>query len=150
MIWLPFYLGVSLAAGRDTYWLQGLFCLVLCLAWPFSRKIYFLKNFTWNSFCNLWKSNVNETLFTNLPQKTLWSRGGTVEAIKGLERLISIWTERNVYDATFLVKLHKCLGECKWVNKFSIKGIYSQTSYKQPIKLSSWGGLYGRCLFTRV
>ena len=50
-------------------------------------------------------------LFTNLSQKTLCPRGGTVEAIKGLERLISIWTERNVYDATFLVKLHKCLGE---------------------------------------
>ena len=34
-----------------------------------------------------------------------------MEAIKGLERLISIWTERNVYDSTYLVKLHKCLGE---------------------------------------
>ena len=34
-----------------------------------------------------------------------------MEAIRGLERLISIWTERNVYEATFLVKLHKCLGE---------------------------------------
>ena len=38
------------------------------------------------------------------------SRGGRVDDIKGLERLISIWTERNVYDASFLVKLHKCLG----------------------------------------
>ena len=38
-----------------------------------------------------------------------------MEAIKGLERLISIWTERNVYEATFLVKLHKCLGE--WIGK---------------------------------
>ena len=39
------------------------------------------------------------------------SRGGRVDDIKGLERLISIWTERNVYDASFLVKLHKCLGK---------------------------------------
>ncbi|XP_027048022.1 regulation of nuclear pre-mRNA domain-containing protein 1B-like [Pocillopora damicornis] len=39
------------------------------------------------------------------------AQGGSVEAIRGLERLISIWTERNVYEATFLVKLHKCLGE---------------------------------------
>lgn len=39
------------------------------------------------------------------------SQGGSVEAIKGLERLISIWTERNVYEATFLMKLHKCLGQ---------------------------------------
>ena len=68
-------------------------------------------------------------LFTNLPQKTLWSRGGTVEAIKGLERLISIWTERNVYDATFLVKLHKCLGQYEWVNKFSVK----ESTVKPPI-----------------
>ncbi|RMX42691.1 hypothetical protein pdam_00011855 [Pocillopora damicornis] len=37
------------------------------------------------------------------------AQGGSVEAIRGLERLISIWTERNVYEATFLVKLHKCL-----------------------------------------
>ncbi|PFX11552.1 regulation of nuclear pre-mRNA domain-containing protein 1B-like [Stylophora pistillata] len=39
------------------------------------------------------------------------AQGGSVEAIRGLERLISIWTERNVYEATFLVKLHKCLGQ---------------------------------------
>ncbi|KAJ7360502.1 Regulation of nuclear pre-mRNA domain-containing protein 1A [Desmophyllum pertusum] len=39
------------------------------------------------------------------------AHGGSVEAIKGLERLISIWTERTVYDASFLVKLHKCLGQ---------------------------------------
>ena len=43
-----------------------------------------------------------------------------MEAIKGLERLISIWTERNVYEATFLMKLHKCLGEC--VQKIIISG----------------------------
>lgn len=39
------------------------------------------------------------------------AQGGRVDDIKGLERLISIWTERNVYDASFLVKLHKCLGQ---------------------------------------
>ena len=52
-------------------------------------------------------------LYIWLPSLFLFvsSRGGRVDDIKGLERLISIWTERNVYDASFLVKLHKCLGK---------------------------------------
>ncbi len=56
------------------------------------------------------------TLYYNSAYFFFKSRGGSVEAIKGLERLISIWTERNVYEATFLVKLHKCLGESTYTN----------------------------------
>ena len=44
-----------------------------------------------------------------------------MEAIKGLERLISIWTERNVYDASYLAKLQKCLGESIYFAQQSVK-----------------------------
>ena len=44
-----------------------------------------------------------------------------MEDIKGLERLISIWSERNVYDASLLAKLHKCLGEYSALFSLTLK-----------------------------